>query len=227
MAFTVQRFHPLIRPGLHLGTASSKFPVHSGQSSWDSLCSLHSLAMALQIAGLVIDPSRIATRRRKIEVAIRRKAVQIFDKGMTFAEFAGFIAELDCGLHTKLLERGSHREATVFAERELARKRLVVCSFRMVGDSLCHAVVAIGVEAIERSGRIKAHALLILDPAEIAPGPMAACNARLDYADRESGEVPRYARYTTASETSSVVLNSAISIEVRQPLISRQEDSHD
>ncbi len=174
--------------------------------------------MALQVTGRVADPSRIATGRRKIEVAIRRKAAEIFDKGMTLPALADFIAGLDSGLRTKLLEHGSHRQAVLFIERELKRKRLVVASFRAVGDSHNHAVLAIGIEGTQRSTRIKSHALLILDPAEVPPEPMATCNARLDYADRESGELPRYGAYLTAAGAKfAAVLNGAVSVDASDP----------
>ena len=113
MSFVVQRLHPLIRPGLILGAARTENAVHSQQSRWDSACAMHCLVMLLNICGLVADPSQIATRRRRLEAALWRKTAEIFEKGMTFSELASFIAELDCGLRTKLLERGSHREAAL------------------------------------------------------------------------------------------------------------------
>ncbi|MDE1142908.1 MAG: hypothetical protein V4793_25930 [Paraburkholderia tropica] len=221
MGFTVQRFHPLIRPGLYLGADGSAIPVFSRQSAWDSLCTLHALASALKILGLIADPARIATRQRKIEAAIWRKATDIFQTGVTFTELADFIAGLDCGLRIKLFERGSHREVIPFIERELARKRLVIASFRVIGESHNHAALVIGVEGLEHGGRFVPHALLILDPAESPPGAFATGNARLDYADRKPGKARRlwrYSKYATAGETFSVVVNAALSIHVDKPL---------
>ncbi|MGP3659708.1 hypothetical protein ACTU9R_22300 [Burkholderia gladioli] len=214
MGFIVQRFHPLIRPALHLGAARLKIPVYSGQSAWDSLCSLHAFAMALQITGRLADPSGIATRRRRIEASIRHKAAEVFQKGMTFRELADFIAELDFGLRTTLVEHGSHRKTVDFTVGELSRKRLVVVSFRAVGDSLNHAVLVIGAEGVKRGRRFEAQALLVLDPSEPPPGPFATCNARLDFAGWEPGEIPRYARYTTTAHAKfAVVLNGAVSLD--------------
>ncbi|MFP3708150.1 hypothetical protein SB783_29450 [Paraburkholderia sp. SIMBA_009] len=173
--------------------------------------------MVLQIAGVIDDPSSIATRRRSIEAMLWRKTTEVFLKGMMFSELATFIADLDCELHTKLLERGSHRDTVAFVERELARKRLVICSWREVGTLHNHAVLAIGTSGIERNHRFKPSTLLLLDPAEGPPTAMGTCNAQLDYASWESGERRRYARYTTANETLSVVLNGAISIEAGEP----------
>lgn len=217
MSFIVQRLHPQLRPGLYLGAASSKLPVHSQQSRWDSACAMHCLAMVLHVAGRIDDPSRIATRRRRLEAKLWRKTKEVFLKGITFGELSTFVAELDCELHTTLLERGSHRDAVAFVERELTRKRLVICSWREVGTLHNHAVLAIGTSGIEQDHRFKPSALLLLDPAEGPPAAMGTCNAQLDYASWESGELRRYARYTTANETLSVVLNGAISIEVREP----------
>ncbi|RQM49328.1 hypothetical protein EHZ19_06715 [Paraburkholderia bannensis] len=213
MNFVVQRLHHNLRPGLYLGTARSKLPVHSQQSRLDSACVMHCLLMVLQIAGFIDDPTRIATRRRRTEAMLWRKTTEVFQTGMTFSELATFIADLDCELHTKLLERGSHRDAVAFVERELTRKRLVICSWREVGTLHNHAVLAIGTSGIERNHRFKPSALLLLDPAEGPPTAMGTCNAQLDYASWETGERRRYARYTTANETLSVVLNGAISIE--------------
>jgi hypothetical protein len=217
MSFVVQRLHPLIRPGLILGAARTKNAVHSQQSRWDLACAMHCLVMLLNICGLVADPSQIATRRRRLEVALRRKTAEIFQTGMTFSELASFISELDCGLHTKLFERGSHREAISFVEQELVRGRLVIGSVRAVGDTQSHAVVVIGVEGFQASRQFKSHTLLILDPAEGPPAAMATCNARLHYAGRQSGELPRYAKYVTASATYPVVLNGAVSVDFDEP----------
>lgn len=218
MSFVVQRLHPRLLLGRYLGAASSKLPAHSQQSRWDSACAMHCLAMVLQIAGLIADPSGIATRRRRLEAKLWRKTIEVFPKGITFAELAAFIAELDGGLRTKLLERGAHREAAAFVQGELARQRLVICSWREVGAlQHNHAVLAIGVAGVQRKGQLKPNTLLLLDPAEGQPTAMATCNAQLEYAERESGKLWRYARYTTASETLCVVLNGAISIEVGKP----------
>lgn len=212
-----QRFHPLIRPGLHLGAARSTTVVHSQQSRWDSTCALHCLAMVLKITGRIADPSQVATRRRRIESMLWRKTVEVFAKGMTFSELAAFIAELDCGLRTKLLERSSHRGATQWIEHKLAQGRLVVCSVRAVGDQQNHAVLLIGIEGVQRADRFEAHTLLILDPAEGPPAAFASCNARLQYGGKQSETLPRYATYQTAAEKFSVVLNGAVAIEVGEP----------
>ncbi|TDQ93243.1 hypothetical protein [Paraburkholderia silvatlantica] len=217
MGFVIQRFHQLIRPGVYLGAARSKHAVHSQQSRLDSACVMHCLLMVLQIAGVIDDASSITTRRRRIEAMLWRKTTEIFLKGMTFSELATFITDLDCEAHTELLERGSHRNAVKFIEHELSRERLVICSWREVGTLHNHAVLAIGASGIECNQRFTPGALLLLDPAEGPPTAMGTCNAQLDYASWESGELRRYARYTTASETLSVVLNGAISIEVGQP----------
>ena len=213
MGFVVQRFHPRIRPGLSLGSASSKVAVHSQQGQWDSACALHCAAMALQISGLIADPSRIVTSRRRLEAMLWRNAVPYFFKGTTFRELAALIAELDCGVRTSVIDRGSHREVIPFIERELARKRLVICSWRAVGESHCHAVLIAGAEGVQKAGRFEPHTFLILDPAEAPPGSMATCNARLHYAGETPGRQRRYASYITASATFSVVLNGAVSID--------------
>lgn len=217
MDFVIQRFHPLIRPGVDLGAARSKLAVHSQQSRLDSACVMHCLLMVLQIVGLINDPSTIATRQRRLEAKLWRKTTEVFVCGMTFGELAAFVTELDCGLGTRLLERGAHQEAVAFVERELARKRLVICSWREVGTLHNHAVLAIGASGIERNHQFKPGALLLLDPAEGPPTAMGTCNAQLDYACWESGKLRRYARYTTANETLSVVLNGAISIKAGEP----------
>ncbi|PLZ03034.1 hypothetical protein CY652_06895 [Burkholderia sp. WAC0059] len=214
--FVIQRFHPLIRPGLHLGAAGSKIAVHSQQSRWDAACTCHCVAMALRIAGLITDPSQIATRKRRIESMLWRKTTEVFAKGMTFSELVVFVADLDCGLWTKLLEHSSHREAIPWIEHELARGRLVICSVRAVGDRQNHAVLATGVEGVQRDRRFEAHALLILDPAEGPPAAFAPCNARLQYRHGTSDTLPRYAKYTTAVDAFSAVLTGAVAIDVAE-----------
>ncbi|WP_106283706.1 hypothetical protein [Paraburkholderia sp. BL25I1N1] len=216
MSFVVQRFHPLIRPGVHLGAARTKHAVHSQQSRLDSACVMHCLLMVLQIAGVISDASSIAIRRRRIEAMLWRKTTEIFLKGMTFSELATFIADLDCKAHTKLLERGSHRSAVTFIEHELAREQLVICSWREVGTLHNHAVLAIGASGIAYNQGFKPSALLLLDPAEGPPTVMGTCNAQLDYASW-NGKLRRYATYKTANETLFVVLNGAISVAVREP----------
>jgi len=213
MSFVVQRFHPRIRPGLSLGSAGSKVAVHSQQGQWDSACALHCVAMALQISGFIADSSRIVRSRRRLEATLWRNAVPFFFKGTTLRELVALIAELDCGVRTSVIERGSHREVIPFIERELARKRLVICSFRSIGDAHCHAVLIAGVEGVQQARRFDAQTFLVLDPAEAPPGSMATCNARLHYAGGATGQRRRYARYVTASATLSVVLNGAVSID--------------
>ncbi len=217
MSFVVQRFHPGIRPGLNLGSANSKFAVHSQQGQWDSACALYCVAMALQITGLIADSSCVAAHRRRLEAAFWKRAVCYFFTGATFRELEALIAELDCGMRTKVAESGSHRKVIAFIERELARKRLVICSWRGVGESHSHAVLAIGVQGVEDARRFDGQTLLLLDPAEGPPAKMATCNARLDYAGKEPGKWPRYATYTTIDATFSVVLNGAISIDASEP----------
>ncbi|WP_322007977.1 hypothetical protein [Paraburkholderia tropica] len=212
-----QRFHPLIRPGLHLGAAGSTTAVHSQQSRWDSTCALHCLAMVLKITGRITDPSRVATQRRRIESMLWRKTTEVFAKGMTFSELAVFIADMDCGLRTTLFEHSSHRQAIPWIEHELAQGRLVICSVRAVGDQQNHAVLSIGIEGVQRADRFEAHTLLILDPAEGPPAAFAPCNARLQYGGKQPGALPRYATYQTAAEKFSVVLNGAVAIEVGEP----------
>jgi hypothetical protein len=171
--------------------------------------------MALQIVGCIRDSSCIVTSRRRLEAGLWRRTIPYFFKGVTFRELAALIAQLDCGIQTKVAENGSHREVIAFIERELARKRLVICSWHAVGESHSHAVLAIGVEGIQHSRRFEAHALLILDPAEAPPGSMATCNARLHYSGREPTVRPRYATYTTAEAAYPIVLNGAASIDIK------------
>lgn len=217
MSFVVQRFHPRIRPGLSLGSAGSKVAVHSQQGQWDSACALHCVAMALQISGFIADPSRIVKSRRRLEATLWRNAVPYFFKGTTFRELAVLIAALDCGVRTSVIERGSHREVIPFIERELARKRLVICSFRAIGGADCHAVLIAGAEGVQQVGRFEPHTFLILDPAEAPPASMATCNGRLHYAGVTPGRQRRYASYITASAAFSVVLNGAISLAKTEP----------
>lgn len=217
MGFVVQRFHPRIRLGRNLCAVGSTVAVHSQQGQWDSACTLYCVAMALQIDGLINDSSCIAASRRRLEVALWRKTIPYFFTGVTFDELATLLTELDCGMQTTVAESGSHREFITFIERELARKRLVICSWRAVGESHSHAVLAIGVEGVQHARNIEAHTLLVLDPAEGPPATMAPCNARLRFAGREPGKWPRYAKYTTTAATYSVVLNGAISINTSKP----------
>jgi len=217
MSFVVQRFHPRIRPGLSFGSVSSKVAVHSQQGQWDSACALHCVAMALQIGGFIADSSRIGKSRRRLEATLWRNAVPYFFKGTTFRELAALIAKLDCGIRTSVIERGSHREVIPFIERELARKRLVICSWRTVGESHRHAVLISGAEGVQKAGRFEPHTFLILDPAEAPPGSMATCNARLHYAGGTPGRQRRYASYITASSTLSVVLDGAVSLTKPEP----------
>lgn len=213
MSFVVQRFHPRIRPDLNLSASGSKLPIHSQQSSWDSTCALHCAAMVLQILGLVVDPSGIPESKRKVDAMLWKRVQLHFLEGMAFCKLAEFVADID-GIRTKVLEYCSHRKAVEFIESEMASKHLVICSFREVGTALSHAVLAIGIEGTLNGRRLDAHALLLLDPAEAPPQAMATCNARIDIKCKRSGKLSRYARYTAASTTFSVVLNGAVSIRL-------------
>jgi hypothetical protein len=163
--------------------------------------------------GPVADRDESSTTRSN---ALAQRCPYFF-KGTTFRELAALIAELDCGVRTSVIERGSHREVIPFIERELARKRLVICSWRAVGESHCHAVLIAGAEGVQKAGRFEPHTFLILDPAEAPPGSMATCNARLHYAGETPGRQRRYASYITASATFSVVLNGAVSLAKAEP----------
>jgi hypothetical protein len=134
--------------------------------------------------------------------------------GKTLRELATLIGELDCGLRTKVAEKESHREIISFIEHEVARKQLVICSWRAVRESHSHAVLVVGVESTQHIRRFDCHALLILDPAEPPPDSMATCNARLHYAGGEPTARPRYISYTIPKATFPVVLGGAMSIDM-------------
>lgn len=210
MEFVVQRLHARLTPGQYL-TAGSKAAVHSFQGTWDSGCALHCCAGLLTILGYIANPAAVSWRKRGLEADFWNRAAPLYFTGATLVEAADIIRESSQWSLRPAVFEGAHRDVLDFCERELSRGRLVIVSWRPVGEPFRHAVQVIGTEGRMQGHRFQPYALLILDPAE-RDALMATCNARLNYANAASGKRVRYGTYITARDTFSVVLDGAVSI---------------
>lgn len=207
MGFLVQKLLPTLQPGRRLVVAGSDAALHSRQGAWDGGCALHCAAMALALLGLLRDPSGLRGAADDAGAAFWDRAWPHYLHGVTLGELRGLLAELRWGLRTAV-EAESHEAVARFCERELARGRPVVASWRRPDEAGCHAALAVGVEGRTHGHRFAADTLLMLDPAEPAPR-LAAHNARLTHAMPDR---PGRGCYVTADGRQAVLLDGALSI---------------
>ena len=212
MEFTVQRLHSALIAGQRLRAADSNAPAFSYQGDWDSGCTLHCLAMAGALLGQLTDPSKVSSRRRGPETAFWKKVRPYYLSGATLSELAKLIQELDWDLEPVVVE-GAHRRVVEFSVRELSEGHLVVVSWRPVRRSHYHAVLAIGLEGVQRGKTFEPHTLLMLDPSENEPW-LSTCNARMSKVGLTPSKRGREAQYVTASYTERIIANGAVSIRL-------------
>ncbi|WP_027798862.1 hypothetical protein [Paraburkholderia dilworthii] len=212
MEFTVQRLHSALHVGQRLTVADANIPAFSYQGGWDSGCTLHCLAMAGALLGQLTDPSKVSSRRRGPEAAFWNSVRPYYLSGATLSELAELIRELDWNLKPVVAE-GAHSSVMEFCVRELSQGHLVVVSWRTVHRSHYHAVLAIGMEGVQRGTTFEPHTLLMLDPSENEPW-LSTCNARMSLGGLAAGKRSRDARYVTASYTDRVIADGAVSIRM-------------
>ncbi|WP_233827699.1 hypothetical protein [Paraburkholderia sp. ZP32-5] len=207
MGFLVQKLLPTLHPEQRLGVVGSGTALYSRQGAWDGSCALHCAAMALATLGLLHDPSCLRSYTEGAEAEFWDRAWPHYLHGVTMSELSGVLAELRWGLRTATAE-GPHETVAYFCERELSEGWPVVVSLRQSDESLCRAALAIGLEGRTRGHHFKPNTMLMLDPDE-SERRLMTHNARLAY---DQPDLPGQARYITAYDRHTVVLEGALSI---------------
>ncbi|MFM0434848.1 hypothetical protein PQQ84_00175 [Paraburkholderia strydomiana] len=169
--------------------------------------------MAGALLGQLTDPSKVSSRRRGPEAAFWNSVRPYYLSGATLHELAALIHELGWNLNPIVAE-GAHSSVMEFCVRELSRGHLVVVSWRTVRRTHYHAVLAVGLEGVQRGRTFEPHTLLLLDPSENEPW-LSTCNARMSVGGLAAGKRSRDARYVTAGYTDRVIADGAVSIQTR------------
>lgn len=206
MGALIQKLHPALRPGPRLTLASSGAPVFSRQGDWDGGSTLHCVAMALALLGGLSDPIQIRRYADCPETHFWDRAWPYYLHGLTLSELASFVWELNCGVRPVMAE-GGPAAVLRFCARELTKWWPVIVGWRSRQPLRAHPALAVGVEGRHTQG-FAPHALLLLDPAEAAPG-LAACNARMEFG---MAKRPVRVSYVTAEATYPVMIEGALSI---------------
>ncbi|MEF9416837.1 hypothetical protein ABXT21_12240 [Ralstonia sp. SM1864_UCD524_TZ4] len=204
----IQTLHPALRLGRQLVLADSGVPVFSRQGEWDGGSPLHCAAMALALLGRLSNPAEVSRCRDGPEADFWDRAWPHYLHGLTLSELASLFWELNCGVRPVMAE-GKSATVLRFCTRELAKGWPVIVGCR--SGQRAHAVLAVGIEGRQHKRGFMPHALLTLDPAEVAPG-LASCNARLEF-----GRAGRRPSYVTASATHPVTFEGAVSIRLPRP----------
>lgn len=181
----MQRVHPALRPGQRLTLANSNAPAFSFQGAWDGGCALHATAMAIAMLGRLGDPLRVPWRRRSAETKFWQQAWPFYLSGVTLAELAALIRQLEWGLRPTVFE-GSHAKVVGFCEQEVSRGWPVILAWREVRSSHLHAVLAVGLEGQQKGRTFEPHTMLLIDSAEGEPS-LAVHNARLTWSALQPG----------------------------------------
>lgn len=206
MSALIQKLHPALRPGQRLTLAGSGAPLFSRQGDWDSGSTLHCVAMALAMLGKLSDPVDIRGRSTGDEASFWDRAWPHYLHGLTLAELASFIWELNAGVRP-VMAHGTPATILRFCEEELTSGAPVIVGWRSRHPLQRRSSLAVGVEGLRRQRIFSPHALMLIDPAEAEPA-LAACNARL-----ESGGA-RHASYVTATATHRAAIDGAVSIRL-------------
>jgi len=93
----VQKFHPALRSGSRLTPDSSGNALFSRQGHWDGGSTLHCVAMALALLDRIGDPVWLPYHDDGNERTFWDRAWPHYLHGLTLAELASFIAELNLG----------------------------------------------------------------------------------------------------------------------------------
>jgi len=205
MSPLIQKLHPALRLGQRLTMATSGKPLFSRQGGWDGGSTLHCTAMALALLGKLSDPVQVWRYAHGPEARFWDRASPHYLHGLTLAELASFIWELNCGLRPVTAE-GRSAEVLRFCAQELAKGWPVVIGWHNQYPAPAHAALVVGVEGRQRARGFVPHALLLLDPAETGPG-LAAFNARLEF-----GKAGGRTTYVIATGRRPVATEGCVSI---------------
>ncbi|MFP6557794.1 hypothetical protein WJ542_05575 [Paraburkholderia sp. B3] len=210
----IQQFHAGIRPGQQLTVAGSGTPLFSRQGHWDGGSTLHCVAMGLALLDKLADPVALPYHAGGNERRVWDRVWPHYLHGLTLAELASFIAELNLGVQPVVCP-GPASGILRFISRELSRGRPAIVGWRQSRPVRWHAALAVGVEGRRDERTFLPNALLLVDPAGDEPG-MAGFNARLDWHEPES------IRYRSCRARQVVTIEGAVSM---RPLVSASADA--
>lgn len=172
-----QKFHPAIRLGQQPLVAQTGNPLFSRQGHWDGGSTLHCVAMALALLAKLTDPVYLPYHGDGPEQRLWDDAWPHYLNGMTLAELASFIAELNLGVRPATCTATGH-DLLRFVQRELNAGWPVIIGWQQRHPVKWRAALVVGIEG-RRDGRaFNAQGLLLIDPAGNEPG-LAGFNARL------------------------------------------------
>ncbi|MGZ2744463.1 hypothetical protein [Burkholderia stagnalis] len=207
----IQKFHSGIRLGQQSALAESGNPLFSRQGHWDGAGTLHCVAMALALLGKLADPAYLPYHGNSPEQTLWDDAWSHYLTGLTLAELASFVGDLDLGVRpTTCTATGI--ELLRFAERELQAGWPVIVGWQQRHRVKRHAALIVGVEGYQNGRAFEPHALLLLDPAGDTPG-LAGFNARLDM------QGSNLIRYRSPSATRAISVVGAWSIRDVEPAV--------
>lgn len=216
--FRVQRYHHALRVG-HMLTAdvqrSHPVELHLRQSSADSACALHAIAMAFIVLDLAKRSALLVMSTRKYGVAADLYELLGFSwhQGL----FADAVVDALEALKLPITVRwtdGFDNGVDAFAVDALKRGTLCLIAYESFKDRHRHFILGVGCAGVMRGAVFEIDSLLVLDPSTDAL-PFSCCNGMLridkpvDFARRQTSV--RW-RYESAGDAEPVRLMSAISV---------------
>ena len=200
----IRKFHRNIRLGHKSAIAPTGNPLFSRQGHWDGSSTLHCVAMALALLGKLIDPVYLPYHGNGPEQKLWDDAWPHYLSGMTLAELASFVADLNLGVRPATCTASGH-DLLRFTQRELDTGWPVIIGWRQRHPVRWRAALVVGFEGRQLGNAFDTQALLLIDPAGHEPG-FAGFNARL--APHNNAQY----RYQSCPVTRSVALLGGVSI---------------
>jgi hypothetical protein len=222
--YRVQRYYPTLQIGKMLTAhCQRKVPVelHLRQSSMDSACGHHCLAMALIAMGLVKRSAVIDQARRRYGVAANLYAVLAdhWMEGVYALEMVSAIDQLNLPLDVTWAD-GFNSGVDALAVEALTRGSLVLLAYQSERNRHRHWVTAIGCGGLMDQKTFTVDTLLVLDPS-MESLPLAIGNGQLvtprsiDFKHRRTSVKWNY---ESAEGTEPVRLMSAVGLTLRSVL---------
>lgn len=180
--YRVQRYYPTLQIGKMLTAhCQRKEPVelHLRQSSMDSACGHHCLAMALIAMGLVKRSAVIDQARRRYGVAADLYAVlaDFWMEGVYALEMVSAIDQLNLPLDVKWAD-GFDNGVDALAVDALTRGSIVLLAYQSERNRHRHWLTAVGCGGLMDQKTFAVDTLLVLDPS-MEPLPFAIGNGQL------------------------------------------------
>lgn len=219
----VQRYHPALNLGDMLTVNAQRqeaVEIHMRQSSADSACALHCVAMALIILNMVKRSAVVAMTHRKYGVAA--DLYELLGHTWLQGVFAGEVVEALEAMELPLRVRwadGFDADTDAFAIDSLKRCQLTMLAYEASGsDRHRHFVLGVGCGGTMHGRNLAVDSLLMLDPS-IDALPFSCCNAILSI--DKANETPKRRKsiqwsYASFGACESVRLMSAISLVPRE-----------